>query len=320
MIASKAARVVRAARGRSVVEFGTRRAHGTEAGLMAARAAYIGGCTGTSNVEAGFLFGLPTLGTLAHSFIMLFDREDDAFRAFLRVFPDTATILVDTYDTLAAVERLANDFEAHIQAIRLDSGDLVELSIRAREILDRAGKTDVKIFASSDLDEYRIAEMLNQGARIDAFGVGTQLATSYDAAALSGVYKLVGLERDGRVEMRVKLSPGKATYPGAKQIWRRTDDGSYREDLITFADEDAPGEDWSALLGQVMKSGEAMESPPASRGEHCARLDAARERSLKEIERLPDEILALDSHAHFPVRFSHRLTRERERLQKEKAG
>lgn len=321
MIASKAARVVQAASERSVIEFGTRRAHGTEAGLMAARAAYIGGCVGTSNVEAGFLFGLPTFGTLAHSFIMLFDREDDAFRAFLKVFPDTATILVDTYDTLAAVERLANNFDSPIQAIRLDSGDLTELSIRAREILDRAGKTDVKIFASSDLDEYRIAEMLEQGARIDAFGVGTQMATSYDAAALSGVYKLVGLEKDGRVEMRVKLSPGKATYPGAKQIWRRTNaEGGYAEDLVAFADEDQPGDDWSRLLEQVMKSGEAIEPMPASRDESRARLDAARARSLEELRRLPSEILALDSRAQFPVRFSDRLTRERERLQKEKSG
>lgn len=321
MIASKAARVVQSAQGRSVIEFGTRRAHGTEAGLMAARAAYIGGCTGTSNVEAGFLFGLPTLGTLAHSFIMLFDHEDDAFRAFLKVFPDSATILVDTYDTLAAVERLANDFDSPIQAIRLDSGDLTQMSIRAREILDRAGKTDVKIFASSDLDEYRIAEMLGQGARIDAFGVGTQMATSYDAAALSGVYKLVGLEKDGRVEMRVKLSPGKATYPGAKQIWRRTDDaGRYAEDLIAFSDEDQPDDEWNALLEQVMKSGEAIESISASRDESRTRLDAARAHSMAELRRLPAEILALDSVANFPVRFSDRLTRERERLQKEKSG
>ncbi len=321
MIASKAARVVHSAQGRSVIEFGTRRAHGTEAGLMAARASYIGGCTGTSNVEAGFLFGLPTFGTMAHSFIMLFDREDDAFRAFLKVFPDSATLLVDTYDTLAAVERLADNFDAMVQAVRLDSGNLTEISIRAREILDRAGKTDVKIFASSDLDEYRIAEMLGQGARIDSFGVGTQMATSYDAAALSGVYKLVGLEKDGRVEMRVKLSPGKATYPGAKQIWRRTDDeGRYAEDLITFADEGCPGDHWSAMLEQVMKRGKAIEAIPASRAESRARLDVMQARALEELRRLPAEILALSSQAHFPVRFSDRLTRERERLQKEKTG
>ncbi|MEW6211189.1 MAG: nicotinate phosphoribosyltransferase [Acidobacteriota bacterium] len=319
MIASKAARVVSAACGRSVIEFGTRRAHGSEAGLMAARAAYIGGCAGTSNVEAGFLFGLPTFGTMAHSFVMLMESEDDAFRAFLRVFPDTATILVDTYDTLAAVHRLADNFEERLQAVRLDSGDLTELSKRAREILDAAGKTDVKIFASSDLDEYRIDEMLREGARIDAFGVGTQMATSYDAAALSGVYKLVGLEKDGRVEMRVKLSPGKATYPGAKQIWRRMNEaGRYAEDLITFADEDKPDGDWNDLLRQVMKRGEVVEPLPASREESRVRLDAARARAMEEMKRLPAEILALDSRAQFPVRFSDRLTRERERLQNER--
>ena len=138
MIASKAARVVTAAAGRDVIEFGTRRAHGSEAGLFAARAAFIGGAIGTSNVEAGYLFGIPTLGTLAHSFVMSFDDEDDAFAAFLKVFPQNATVLVDTYDTLAAVERLARDYGPRITAVRLDSGDLRELSVAVREILDRA--------------------------------------------------------------------------------------------------------------------------------------------------------------------------------------
>jgi nicotinate phosphoribosyltransferase len=188
MIASKASRIVRAAEGRSVIEFGTRRAHGTEAGLFAARAAYIGACVGTSNVEAGHLFGIPTFGTLAHSFIMSFDREDDAFRAFLKVFPKTATVLVDTYDTIRAVKRLARDFGPAIQAVRLDSGDLLELSKQVRQILDDAGMTGTKIFASGDLNEYKIADLISRGAQIDSFGVGTELATSYDAPDLSGVY------------------------------------------------------------------------------------------------------------------------------------
>src|SRR5215471_8981853 len=148
MIASKASRVVRAAQGRSVIEFGTRRAHGTEAGLFAARAAYIGGCIGTSNVEAGHLFGIPTFGTLAHSFVMSFDNEDEAFRAFIKVFPESATVLVDTYDTIAAVKRLTDEFRgSSIPAIRLDSGDLCELSKQARKILDDAGMTSTHIFA-----------------------------------------------------------------------------------------------------------------------------------------------------------------------------
>src|SRR5712692_9713257 len=196
MIASKAARVVTAARGRSVVEFGTRRAHGTEAGLFAARAAYIGGCIGTSNVEAGHLFGIPTFGTLAHSFVMSFKEEDEAFRAFLKVFPETATILVDTYDTIAAMKRLASDFAPSIPAVRLDSGDLCELSKEVRGILDHAGMTNTKIFASGDLNEYKIADLISRGAQIDSFGVGTELATSHDAPSLGGVYKLAGLEAD----------------------------------------------------------------------------------------------------------------------------
>src|SRR4030095_9793683 len=199
MIASKAARVATSARGRSVIEFGTRRAHGTEAGLFAARAGYIGGCIGTSNVEAGHLFGIPTYGTLAHSFVMSFDDEDEAFRAFLRVFPETATVLVDTYDTIAAVKRLARDFGPAIPAVRLDSGDLCELSRQVRKILDQAGMTNTKIFASGDLNEYRIADLISRGAAIDSFGVGTELATSYDAPALSGGYKLAGLWQEGRI-------------------------------------------------------------------------------------------------------------------------
>src|SRR5262249_16665665 len=145
MIASKAARVAAAAQGRDVIEFGTRRAHGSEAGLYGARAAYIGGAIGTSNVQAGYLLGIPTFGTLAHSFVMLFDDEDDAFRAFIKVFPETATMLVDTYDTLAAVERLARDYGPMIPAVRLDSGDLCELSKQVRDLLDRAGMQETRI-------------------------------------------------------------------------------------------------------------------------------------------------------------------------------
>jgi nicotinate phosphoribosyltransferase len=225
LIATKAARVVAAARGRPVIEFGTRRAHGIEAGVLGARAAYIGGCAGTSNVEAGRRFGIPIFGTMAHSFVMAFEREQDAFDSFLKVFPDTATILVDTYDTIAAVKSLRGK---QIPAVRLDSGDIEYLSAEVRKCLDEAGMTTTKIFVSGDLDEDRITELLDAGAPIDAFGVGTRLATSYDAPALGGVYKLVS--------GRVKLSADKATYPGPKQVWR-SDAG----DIITAADETAPG-------------------------------------------------------------------------------
>jgi len=282
MIASKAARVVRAAKGRSVVEFGTRRAHGTEAGLLAARAAYIGGCFGTSNVEAGYLFGIPTYGTLAHSFVMMFEDEDDAFRAFLKVFPETATVLVDTYDTIEAVKRLAREFGAAIPAVRLDSGDLCELSKQVRVILDDARMSNTKIFASGDLNEYKIADLIARGAQIDSFGVGTDLATSYDAPALSGVYKLAGLEENGHVSMRIKLSRNKATYPGPKQVWRLTNtEGQYARDVIALADEASPdseGGSWQQLLEPVMTNG----LPLKPSGEEGLRSDAKSIDSARE--------------------------------------
>lgn len=329
MVASKAARVVAAAERRAVIEFGTRRAHGTEAGLFAARAAYIAGCQGTSNVEAGYLFGIPTFGTLAHSFVMLFDKEDDAFHAFLKVFPDTATILVDTYDTLAAVKRLTADFDVPIPSIRLDSGDMCELSIEARRILDQAGRTETKIFASGDLNEYRIRELISRGARIDAFGVGTEMATSYDRPALSGVYKLAGLARDGRLSMKIKMSKDKSTYPGPKQVWRLTDtEGKYVEDVITLADEDKPtaepGE-WKPLLKLVMRGGRPVDdrllsddsNAFARRAACLARLNETRSLASEELRRLPADLLNLSSETRFPVRFSERLAEEKQRLEEE---
>lgn len=326
MIASKAARVVTAAAGRDVIEFGTRRAHGSEAGLFAARAAYIGGALGTSNVEAGYLFGIPTFGTLAHSFVMSFDDEDEAFRAFLKVFPKTATVLVDTYDTLAAVERLARDFGKVIPAVRLDSGDLGELSLGVRDILDRAGMQNTKIFASSDLNEYRVADLLAAGARIDAFGVGTELATSFDAPSLSAVYKLVGLQEDGHIRGRIKLSKDKATYPGPKQVWRETDDGKYRQDIIAAADESSPAPGWQPLLEEVMRGGRCLDERfadcdigykktiGARRMARRRRLDEARARAARELARLPEALLSLETRASYPVQVSARLHREQDEL------
>ena len=334
MIASKAARMVTAAGERSVIEFGTRRAHGTEAGLLAARAAYIGGCAGTSNVEAGHLFGIPTFGTLAHSFVMSFEKEDDAFRAFLKVFPESATVLVDTYDTIAAVKRLAQDFRhvgTPIPAIRLDSGDLCELSKQVRRILDDAGMNDTKIFVSGDLNEYRITDLISNGAKIDSFGVGTELATSYDAPALSGVYKLAGIEENGRISMRIKLSRDKATFPGAKQVWRLTDvAGKHVRDVIALADEDPPAGreqegSWRALLEPVMIDGrvsgdfaEITGDEPGGKlsAARFARLNQARARAAGEKERLPDSLLAAKSEMQYAVDISERLAEERDRLKR----
>jgi nicotinate phosphoribosyltransferase len=314
MIASKAARVVTAASGRGVIEFGTRRAHGTEAGLFAARAAYIGGCIGTSNVEAGHLFGIPTYGTLAHSFVMSFDDEDEAFRAFLRVFPETATVLVDTYDTIAAVKRLARDFGPTIPAVRLDSGDLCDLSRRVREILDEAGMTATKIFASGDLNEHKIADLISRGAAIDSFGMGTELATSYDAPALSGVYKLAGLEEDGRLSMRIKLSHDKATYPGAKQVWRFTDrEGRYARDVITLADE-APPDTATArsLLEPVMRKGRKIAESETG----LAGLNRLRERAAEELKRLHPQLLGMDFEGQYSIVISDNLKNEQEKLKR----
>jgi len=295
MIASKAARVVAAAQGRDVVEFGTRRAHGFEAGIHAARAAYIGGCSGTSNVEAGRRFGIPIFGTLAHSFVMAFDNEMDAFRAFLRVFPDTATLLVDTYNTLDAVESLAHRFGRGVPAVRLDSGELEPLSKQVRRVLDAHGMSETRIFVSGDLNEHRITELLAAGAPIDGFGVGTELATSADAPTLGVVYKLVSIGGHGRI----KLSEDKATYPHAKQVWRHV---AYDGDLVTRADETAPGDDYQPLLEQVMTHGEPTGITPS--------LEAARRRAAEELRRLP-------AAAQYPVKFSRQLERDRMELARE---
>jgi nicotinate phosphoribosyltransferase len=286
LIATKAARLVAAACGRPVIEFGTRRAHGLEAGRLGARAAYIGGCVGTSNVAAGHHFGIPTLGTLAHSFVMSFEEEEEAFGAFLRVFPESGTILLDTYDTIAAAKLLVKKFGPNVPAVRLDSGDLASLSRQVRQILDEAGMTKTRILATGDLNEERITALLDAGAPIDAFGVGTELATSHDAPALGGVYKLVSDSREGRL----KLSPDKAGYPHPKQVWRNT---AFAEDLIAIADEPSPGDSWQPLL------------VPA----HREPLANARARAAESIK--------LQSTKEYRVTYSKRLEAERERIEGE---
>jgi nicotinate phosphoribosyltransferase len=293
--------------------------------LLAARAAYIAGCAGTSNVEAGYLFGIPTYGTLAHSFVMAFDDEQDAFDAFLKSFPTTATVLVDTYDTIAAIKRLAAKRDRRVPAVRLDSGDLRALSIQVRQILDQAGMRDTKIFASGDLNENEIAELLAAGARLDAFGVGTELATSYDAPAMPGVYKLVAIERDNQTLMRIKLSHDKQSYPGAKQVWRATNQaGLVVGDLIALADEPPPqngeyaGEiSWLPLLEPVILQGRLKEkrlsgdderpAEQTSQNPHAAAVEAARARARAGIAALSDDMVSLESAAPYRVEFSNRL-------------
>jgi nicotinate phosphoribosyltransferase len=286
MVASKAARVALACGDRSFVDFSARRDHGVDAALAAARAAWIAGAAGTSLVAAGRRWGIPLSGTMAHSFVMSYDNEADAFRAYARSFPDRVVLLVDTYDTVEGARRaarvaqeLARDGIA-IAGVRLDSGDLAALSVQVRRVLDDAGLPDVQILASGDLDEHRIAALLAAGAPIDAFGVGTQLGTSADAPALGAVYKLVE-DADGP---KMKLASGKVTLPGRKQVWRFAD-----RDVVSLHDEEVPG--GRPLLVQVMAKGRR------TRPESLATL---RDRCTATLADLPGPLRSLEM-AHLPV-------------------
>lgn len=301
LVASKAARLVSTARGRPIFDFGSRRAHGPQAGLLAARAAYIAGWQGTSNTEAGRLLGIPTLGTQAHSWIMAFDDEKEAFRKFGQVFP-TATMLIDTYDTVQGVKN-ALDSGAAMQAVRLDSGDLLSLSQQVRLILDDAGRSDVKIVASGDLNEYKIRDLLASSAPVDLFGVGTELVTSRDEPTLSTVYKLVEQGTPEGLVGRMKLSAEKKTYPFAKQVFRTTgSDGKFQHDRIARATERLPRQGEAStepLLTQVLQHGQLVRPLP--------RLEESRERCRQQLSRLPDELFDLEPHQTYPVRISPEL-------------
>ncbi len=290
LVASKAARAVGAAQGRGVLEFGTRRAHGPEAGVRAARAAYVGGCIATSNVLAGYLYQIPLAGTAAHSWTQVFPTERQSFEALLETFPETAILLIDTYDALAGAE-VAASLGRRIPGVRLDSGDLVEKSRRVRDILDRRGLRDAKIVASGDLNEYRIAELTSQGAPIDLFGVGTDLATSRDVPALSVVYKLVETEQGGHVEYKTKFSEQKVHFPGRKQVFRFSRDGQYDHDLIARASESFP--EATPLLRLVMQNGRRLGSRPA--------LAEIRAGTLRNLEHLPERYKKLCDAPVYPV-------------------
>jgi len=259
-IATKAARVVRAALGRDVVEFGTRRAHSPEAGVLAARAAYIGGCTGTSNAETGFRYGVPVFGTAGHSWVMSFPSERAAFERLQQLLGESTVYLIDTYNTLEGA-RCAASLGRPLWGVRLDSGNLGELAVAVRRILDEAGLGDSKIMATGDLNEYKIQELMAARAPIDVFGVGTELATSADAPSLGVVYKLVELEEAGERRFPVKLSQEKQTLPGAKQIFRSAD-----HDVLARASEcyacGADGATCEALQRPVMIGGQLVESLP----------------------------------------------------------
>lgn len=297
LIATKASRVVQGARGRGVVEFGGRRAHGPEAALLAARASYIGGCLGTSNVLAGYRFGIPTYGTMAHSFVMNYDSEKEAFEKFCKVFPTNPAVLLDTYDTLEGAKRAAS-MKVAPSLVRLDSGDRYDLSVKVRKILDDAGLKETKIFVSGDLNEFALDDLTSRGAPIDSFGVGTELVTSRDDPALQGIYKIVETRRAGKRTYRVKTSEGKRTVPGAKQVFRKYSKlGEILEDVIALDDEVIEGAE--PLLIKVLGRGKLLHKPPS--------LEEIRDRAMKDISRLPTKYKDLRASEEPPVRLSHRL-------------
>lgn len=300
LIASKAARCTHAAGGRPLIDFSLRRTQGADAGLKVARSTYLAGFEATSNVLAGRKYGIPVSGTMAHSFVMAFDSEPRAFAAYAETFPENAVFLIDTYDTVkgahqAAAVGLEMRRQGHtLKGVRLDSGDMVTLSRRVRHILNEAGLPEVKVFASSGLDEFLIADVLAKGAAIDAFGVGTKVGVSADAPYVDIVYKLV---RCGGRNVR-KVSPGKTTLAGAKQVFRRTSDsGYYVEDIVGLRDETLTGA--RPLLETVMSGGIPSAPPPA--------LSFVRDACGRHLGALDNGYKDLTSPAPFPVRISPRL-------------
>ena len=289
-IAAKAARCVEAAAGRPVVEFGTRRAHTAEAGVLGARAAYIGGCAGTSNTLAGFRYGIPVMGTAAHSWVMSFASEMESFRQLQRVLGDATVHLLDTYDTIEGARRAA-EAGRPLWGVRIDSGDFAALSRQVRQILDEAGLRDAKIMASGDLDEYRVRDLVAAGAPIDAFGVGTQLATSGDAPSLSATYKLVEVEISGIHRFTAKYSEDKPSRPGTKQVFRDVE-----RDVIARSGECGKGE---ALLRPVILGGHLIEPLPT--------VDQSRQRAAEWIAKLPPALRGLETAEPWPVIFSREL-------------
>ena len=248
LIATKANRIVRAAEGRAIMEFGSRRAHGADAAILGARSAYIGGCAGTACAICEPEYGIPALGTMAHSWVQLFDTEYEAFTAYAKHYPDNCTLLVDTYDVLKSgvpnAIRIFDELKPAKKGIRIDSGDIAYLTKKARKMLDDAGHPDAKIVISNSLDEYIIDDVLRQGAFIDSFGVGERLITSKAEPVLGGVYKLAAVEKKGKIIPKIKVSENveKVTNPGYKRVYRLFDktDNTAFADVITLADEPAP--------------------------------------------------------------------------------
>ena len=311
MIASKAARVVLAAKDKGVYDFSLRRTHGPFAGIKVARCAYLAGCLGTSNVLAGKLYKIPVAGTMAHSFVMSFKQEIDSFLAYSNTFPDKTTLLVDTYNTKKGIKN-AIDIGLYLkakhhclQAVRLDSGDIILLSKLARRMLDKAGLAYVKIFASGNLDEFKIKYLIAHGAKVDNFGVGTNMGTSEDAPSLDIIYKISEVtNEDGRFLPTMKLSKGKVTYPGRKQVFRIQDKKQrFIKDILGLEKEKINAR---PLLIKVVDKGKVIYKPPA--------LDTTRKRVKNNLSRFHEEIREVYSKYKYPVIISPQLKKLRQSL------
>jgi nicotinate phosphoribosyltransferase len=292
MVATKASRMMQAAQGRSVVEFGTRRAYSPEAGVLAGRAAYVGGCVGTSNALTGMRYGIPVYGTAAHSWVQSFVSEAESFSVLQRLLQEHTVYLIDTYDSLEAARTVAS-LGKPVLGVRLDSGDLVRLSREVRAILDEAGLHDCSIMATGNLNEYKIADLLRNGALIDSFGVGTDIVTSPDAPAISVVYKLSELSTATGKRYTMKLSEDKETLAGSKQLFR-------------FDDHDVIGCSWECVSGDVV----ALMEPVMLEGELVGSLPSTtkiRDYAVRQLQRLPEQYKVLGDPAIYPVKLSDEL-------------
>jgi nicotinate phosphoribosyltransferase len=309
LVATKASRCHYAAGERRLVDFSLRRTHGMDAGLMVARSSFIGAFIGTSNVQAGKLYGLPIYGTMAHSYVESFDREIDSFRAFAKSFPDNTVLLIDTYDTLVGARKaviVAGEMRQagySLRAVRLDSGDMVQLSQQVREIFDESGFPEVRIFASGGFDEFKIQKILSAGAIIDAFGVGTKMGVSADAPYLDMAYKMVVY--NGRPVL--KLSSGKVSLAGPKQVFRQRDERGFKGDLIGLLEEEVA--DAESLLETVMKDGKRLlpQEP----------LPKIQKRFREEFSLLPETYKDLEGNQNYPVKITPRLQELQDQVKRE---
>ena len=309
LIATKAARCVHAARGRAVVDFSLRRTHGIDAGMKVARASYLAGVAGTSNLRAGRRYGIPVVGTMAHSFVSSHESEIDAFRSFVKSFPNNSILLIDTYDTIAGARnavQVGREMAARgerLQGVRIDSGDLAPLAREVRKIFDAADMKDVKIIGSGGLDEFDLAEFSDANVPYDSYGVGTKMGVSGDAPWTDCAYKLV--EYGERSVL--KLSTGKISWPGRKQVFRRrNNDGQLEKDIIGLREENMPGAE--LLLVKVMESGKAIVPLPT--------LEDSRKTFLEEFAQLAPSTKAIRNPVHYPIEFSPRLQTLREEVER----